>query len=89
MECVGSMEQTYSRLASVITDGVRSGKEQKMSSLKCPECGWPSTGVLVTAENKTNTVVRRRRECPRCGYRFTTRELYALDARRGKRARTI
>jgi len=33
-----------------------------MSSLKCPECGRPSTGVLVTAENKTNTVVRRRRE---------------------------
>ena len=51
-----------------------------MSSLKCPECGHPGTGVLVTAENKTNTVVRRRRECPRCGYRFTTRELYALDA---------
>ena len=30
LECVGSMEQTYSKLASVITDGVQSGKEQTM-----------------------------------------------------------
>ena len=30
LECAGSTEQTYSRLASVITDGVRSGKEQTM-----------------------------------------------------------
>lgn len=32
LECVGSMEQTYSRLASVITDGVRNGKGQTMHS---------------------------------------------------------
>ena len=30
LECVENMGQTYSRLASVITDGVRSGKEQTM-----------------------------------------------------------
>ena len=29
---MGSMEQTYSMLASVITDGVQSGKEQTMIS---------------------------------------------------------
>ena len=29
---MGSMEQTYSRLASVITDGVRNGKGQTMHS---------------------------------------------------------
>ena len=42
LECAGSMEQTYSRLASVITDGVRSGKEQTMSEQPkpCPFCGW-------------------------------------------------
>lgn len=33
-----SMGQTYSRLASVITDGVRSGKEQIMSKCKLCEC---------------------------------------------------
>lgn len=32
LECVENMGQTYSRLASVITDGVRSGKEKIMSS---------------------------------------------------------
>ena len=31
LECVESMEQTYSKLASVIIDGVQSGKEQMMS----------------------------------------------------------
>jgi hypothetical protein len=30
LECVGSMERTYLRLASVIIDGVQSGKEQTM-----------------------------------------------------------
>ena len=60
-----------------------------MSSLRCPECGNHVTDVLRTTENKSHTVVSRRRQCPLCGYRFTTRELYDLDVRRGKRARTI
>ena len=35
---MGSMEQTYSRLASVITDGVRGGKEQTMPWMPCKDC---------------------------------------------------
>lgn len=37
LECVGSMEQIYSRLVSVIIDGVQSGKEQMMSDSTCIE----------------------------------------------------
>lgn len=38
----------------------------------CRKCATP-TVVLTTYQNKDNST-RRRRECPSCGLRFTTRE---------------
>lgn len=49
-----SMGQTYSRLASVITDGVRSGKEQIMSK-------WVE--IKLIREGKAPALAVR---CPRC-----------------------
>ena len=40
--------------------------------MMCPHCGRWST-VIETRE-KTNGSKRRRRECPECGYRFSTIE---------------
>ncbi len=41
--------------------------------MKCPECGYDDSKVIDSrpSENK----IRRRRECIKCGYRFTTYEI--------------
>ncbi len=42
-------------------------------SMKCPECGFDESKVIDS--RPTDNKVRRRRECIRCGARFTTYEI--------------
>ena len=44
--------------------------------MKCPNCGSLKDKVLDTRQSKDGTVVRRRRECLECGFRFTTYERF-------------
>ncbi len=43
--------------------------------MKCPVCGCPDTKVTDSRSAEDDLKVRRRRECSRCGYRFTTYEV--------------
>lgn len=42
--------------------------------MRCPECHHPNTKVTATRLQEEDRVVRRRRRCPQCGYRFSTLE---------------
>ena len=42
--------------------------------MKCPRCGKDSDRVLETRTSQAGSVVRRRRECSSCHFRFTTYE---------------
>ncbi len=42
--------------------------------MKCPKCGNDDDKVLDSRASKEGAVIRRRRECLKCGYRFTTHE---------------
>ncbi|MDD2714405.1 MAG: transcriptional regulator NrdR [Candidatus Wallbacteria bacterium] len=42
--------------------------------MKCPYCKSDDTRVIETREIDNNYEIRRRRECPTCSRRFTTRE---------------
>jgi transcriptional repressor NrdR len=42
--------------------------------LKCPFCGYLDTRVLESRPTDEDAAIRRRRECPHCGRRFTTYE---------------
>lgn len=42
--------------------------------MKCPFCGELDSKVLDSRSIDEETAIRRRRECPRCGQRFTTYE---------------
>ena len=42
--------------------------------MRCPQCTSLETKVLDTRTGKSETSIRRRRECLDCGYRFTTIE---------------
>lgn len=42
--------------------------------MRCPDCGYENTGVVDTRDTEKGNTVRRRRECRRCGFRFTTYE---------------
>jgi transcriptional repressor NrdR len=42
--------------------------------MKCPYCGHPDSKVTDSRLSKDGAVTRRRRECPGCEKRFTTRE---------------
>ncbi|HDP78749.1 MAG TPA: transcriptional repressor NrdR [Mesotoga infera] len=44
--------------------------------MKCPFCGGDSTRVLDSRPTDESTSIRRRRECEKCGARFTTYERY-------------
>lgn len=48
--------------------------------MNCNICGC-GTFTKETRRNKgeAGRVVRRRRECPSCGHRFSTKEVYAED----------
>lgn len=42
--------------------------------MKCPFCGCNDTQVKDSRNTDDDTAIRRRRECPECGQRFTTFE---------------
>jgi len=42
--------------------------------MKCPRCGKDGDRVLETRTSQAGSVVRRRRECIKCRFRFTTYE---------------
>lgn len=42
--------------------------------MKCPRCGKDSDRVLETRNSQAGSVIRRRRECGQCRFRFTTYE---------------
>lgn len=46
--------------------------------MKCPFCGFDDTIVKDSRSDDDNTSIRRRRECPECGSRFTTFERVQL-----------
>ena len=46
--------------------------------MKCPFCGFDDTQVKDSRNTDDNTAIRRRRECPECGSRFTTFERVQL-----------
>jgi len=46
--------------------------------MKCPFCGSDDTQVKDSRNADDNTAIRRRRECPECGSRFTTFERIQL-----------
>ena len=46
--------------------------------MKCPFCGCEETQVKDSRNADDNTSIRRRRECPECGSRFTTYERVQL-----------
>lgn len=45
--------------------------------MKCPRCSAEDTKVIDTRGRGAGLTIRRRRECPDCGYRFTTHEVIA------------
>ncbi|RKZ09179.1 transcriptional regulator NrdR [bacterium] len=42
--------------------------------MRCPSCGHDGDRVVDSRATKDNSAIRRRRECLKCGYRFTTYE---------------
>lgn len=46
--------------------------------MKCPFCGCDDTQVKDSRTTDDSTAIRRRRECPECGSRFTTFERVQL-----------
>ena len=47
--------------------------------MKCIKCEYPDTQIVRTHTNTANDLIRRRRECVRCGHRFSTSEKIKLD----------
>ncbi len=45
--------------------------------MKCPKCGEP--GSTVVDSRNADAARRRRRECKKCGERFTTTEVYGIQ----------
>lgn len=44
--------------------------------MKCPFCSYADSRVIDSRSVNNGTSIRRRRECPECGRRFTTYEKY-------------
>lgn len=42
--------------------------------MRCPKCGCEESKVVDSRPSESNDAIRRRRECVRCAYRFTTYE---------------
>ena len=51
-----------------------------MTTMDCPDCGNGRTRVIDTGTSGDGTSVRRRRECQRCSFRFTTYERPEWDS---------
>ncbi|MGI6229563.1 MAG: transcriptional regulator NrdR [Tractidigestivibacter sp.] len=42
--------------------------------MRCPKCGCEESKVVDSRPSENNDAIRRRRECVKCGFRFTTYE---------------
>ena len=42
--------------------------------MRCPKCGFEESKVIDSRPSENRDAIRRRRECVRCGMRFTTYE---------------
>ncbi len=42
--------------------------------MRCPKCGGPDDKVIDSRSSREGRAIRRRRECLRCGHRYTTYE---------------
>jgi len=47
--------------------------------MQCPKCGHSDDKVIDSRNSKGGVVIRRRRECLKCNYRFTTYEEIARE----------
>ena len=47
--------------------------------MQCPHCKCPDSYVVDSRTSEDGTVIRRRRKCPNCNFRFTTYEKVALS----------
>lgn len=47
--------------------------------MRCPECQHPDTKVMATRLQENSTVIRRRRCCHYCSYRFSTLETCCIS----------
>ncbi len=47
--------------------------------MRCPYCQNPVTSVVDSRAPEMGAVIRRRRQCPKCGKRFTTFERVSLS----------
>jgi transcriptional repressor NrdR len=57
--------------------------------MRCPKCGSRDDKVIDSRQSRDSSSIRRRRECIRCGYRFTTyEEIERSDLRVIKRDRS-
>ncbi|KRK58392.1 NrdR family transcriptional regulator [Lentilactobacillus hilgardii DSM 20176 = ATCC 8290] len=45
-----------------------------MKAMQCPHCGYNGSKVVDSRPTDDGRVIRRRRECEHCGFRFTTFE---------------
>jgi transcriptional repressor NrdR len=50
--------------------------------MRCPFCGHNDSRVVDSRDIEAGESIRRRRECPSCGQRFSTYERVALSLRR-------
>jgi transcriptional repressor NrdR len=51
-----------------------SDREASAGIVRCPACAEPDTRVIDSRDQDEGSIIRRRRECPACGARFTTFE---------------
>lgn len=47
--------------------------------MQCKHCNYPETSVVRTIQHDFKNLTERRRECLRCGKRFTTHEKLRED----------
>jgi transcriptional repressor NrdR len=53
--------------------------------MRCPFCGYKDSRVVDSRDIEAGESIRRRRECPECGQRFSTYERVALSLQVVKR----
>ena len=51
--------------------------------MECKNCNYPQSTVVKTRHDDAGDSILRRRECPRCGMRFTTSEKIHVSKRMG------
>lgn len=51
-----------------------SDAQNEENNMRCPHCGCEDLKVVDSRPSESNDAIRRRRECVKCGFRFTTYE---------------